>query len=315
MEAVWLAATTYVHSCGADLVTTLITVEGSSRTTSVHRLLGLRSSEVPYDDKDQKLRKHIDALNTALDSGCTAEQTVALRCEQMPALLIVGFVRHPHGQTTFSTAIKSMVALRHVDPPKPWGEGPENESLADEVLAELFGQGLISETDRDYFAGSCTKDEAAAAHLSPDPAIRAAKIARLFIADDPSVQQAIRVAVTSQSTRKRITARLLNQLITALVLRSVAGDASKTDQIRRYMRHAFSKAAHREAWESTDRSILELRDLAIAEVRGAIADSSITEPGPASLELAVRAAYPLIVSGRLNADRGTANNNQPDRRH
>ena len=30
--------------------------------------------------------------------------------------------------------------------------------------------------------------------------------------------------------------------------------------------------------------------------------------------MAVRGAYPLVVSGRLNADRGSANNNQPDRR-
>ena len=32
------------------------------------------------------------------------------------------------------------------------------------------------------------------------------------------------------------------------------------------------------------------------------------------LELAVRAAYPLVVSGRLNADRGSSRNDQPDRR-
>jgi hypothetical protein len=38
------------------------------------------------------------------------------------------------------------------------------------------------------------------------------------------------------------------------------------------------------------------------------------EPGPASLELAVRASYPLVVSGSLNADRGSAGNEQPDRR-
>lgn len=43
-------------------------------------------------------------------------------------------------------------------------------------------------------------------------------------------------------------------------------------------------------------------------------DESIVEPGPASLELAVRAAYPLLVDGALNADRGTAGNDQPDRR-
>ena len=32
------------------------------------------------------------------------------------------------------------------------------------------------------------------------------------------------------------------------------------------------------------------------------------------MELAVRASYPLVVSGRLNADRGSAGNEQPDRR-
>jgi hypothetical protein len=53
---------------------------------------------------------------------------------------------------------------------------------------------------------------------------------------------------------------------------------------------------------------------ALKEVRQSIADTSLEEPGPASLELAVRAAYPLVVSGRLNADRGSANNAQPDRR-
>ena len=57
-------------------------------------------------------------------------------------------------------------------------------------------------------------------------------------------------------------------------------------------------------------------DAAIDEVRSAVGSGSSVEgePGPASLELAVRASYPLVVSGRLNADRGTANNDQPDRR-
>jgi hypothetical protein len=46
-----------------------------------------------------------------------------------------------------------------------------------------------------------------------------------------------------------------------------------------------------------------------------IPDENHTGPGPASLELAVRAAYPLVVTGGINADRGTANNDQPDRRN
>jgi hypothetical protein len=182
------------------------------------------------------------------------------------------------------------------------------------VLDELYRQNLIDATKRDYFAGSCTRAEAKAAHLSDDPAIRAAEIANLFISRDDRVGYAIRMAVTSQSTRKRITPKLSNDLATALILRAHVDDPAKTDQIRRYMRHAFGKAAHRDTWDCTARATEQLLAEALREVREAIGCESAPAPGPASLELAVRAAYPLVVSGRLNADRGSNNNEQPDRR-
>lgn len=316
MEAVWLVATTYMQGDGTEPVTTLTTVEGSSRTTAVHDLLEIRSADVPYDDQDQKLRAHLKRLNEAMDRGATEQELVALRCERVPALVIVGFRKHHVGATTFPTAVKSLVALRHVDPPKPWGDGPENESLADEVLDELYRKDLISDVERAYYSASCTKAEARAAHLSDEPAHRAARIVSLLTSDDERVQEAIRIAVTSQSTRKRISAKLLNELATALILRAHVGeDAAKTDRVRRYMRHSFGKAVHKEKWESTARDVDGLFKEAMREVKQAIGDESITEPGPASLELAVRAAYPLVVTNRLNADRGSANNDQPDRRN
>lgn len=315
MEAVWLVSTTYRHADGGAQATTLVTVEGSSRSTAVHDILGIRSADVPYDDGDAKLRAHIRKLNEAYERGeRDLETLVSLRCEQMPALILVGFRPHDESVAGFPTAVKSLVALRHVDPPKPWGEGPENESLADEVLDELYRRDLISETQRDYFAGSCTRAEAAAAHLPDDPVLRAAQIVRLFTSKDERVSEAIRMAVTSQSTRKRITPKLMHELATALILRAVADDRGKVDQIRRYLRHAFGKAAHRENWDATGRSTNELVQAAMAEVREAIGQGNIDEPGAASLELAIRAAYPLVVSGRLNADRGSSGNDQPDRR-
>jgi signal transduction histidine kinase len=54
------------------------------------------------------------------------------------------------------------------------------------------------------------------------------------------------------------------------------------------------------------RSVDALAAEALDEVRQAITSEHPTELGPASLELAVRAAYPLVVAGRLAADRGTA---------
>ena len=313
MEAVWLVPTTYVHGDGASPATALTSPEGSSRTTAVHHLLTIRSADVPYDDGDAKFRADIRKLNEALDRGANGDEMIALRCERIPALIIVGFRRHAGVTTGFPTAIKSLVALRHVDPPKPWGEGPENESLADEVLDELSRRSLISETERRYLAGSCTRAEAKAAHLSDEPATRAARIVELFTTADVEINEAIRVAVTSQSTRKRITPKLKNQLATALILRALDADSDRADQVRRYMRHAFGKATHREPWHSTNRDADTLVADALREIAQAIASDSV-EPGPSSVELAVRAAYPLVVQGRLNADRGSKNNDQPDRR-
>jgi hypothetical protein len=312
MEAVWLVSTRYEHSDGCAPANVLVTAEGSSRMTGVHDLLGIRSADVPYDDNEAKLRANIRKLNDALDRGATADQLVALRCERVPALILVGFRRHG-GSAGFPTAVKSLVALRHVDSPKPWGPGPENESLADEVLDELFRQGLISQTERGYLGGSCTRAEARAAHLPDDPAMRAARIVHLFANKNARFVEAIRVAVTSQSTRKRITQKLANDLATALILRAAAFERARTDQVRRYLREAFGKAVHGEQWQITGRDAATLKEDAIKELRQWIGNQS-GDPGPASLELAVRGAYALVVSGRLNADRGSAGNEQPDRR-
>lgn len=316
MEAVWLVATTYQHSDGSASGTTLTTVEGSSRDTAVHKHLGVRSADVPYDDNDIKFRTHLRKLNDIYDRGGMDRQTAtSLRCERLPALILVGFRPHVQGGTGFQTAIKSLVALRHVDPPKPWGEGPEHESLADEVLDELYRRNLISATQQDYYAGSCTKAEAVAAHLPSDPVLRASHIVQLFTGKDDNVDEAIRAAVTSQSTRRRITPKLMNELATALILRAVADDPGKIDQVRRYLRHAFSKSVRVVDWQPTGRTTDQLVKAALEEVRTSIATTGNRgEPGPASMELAVRGSYPLVVSGRLNADRGSANNNQPDRR-
>jgi hypothetical protein len=316
MEAVWLVATTYLHADRSAPVTVVNTAEGSSRGTAVHNILDVRSSDVPYEDPDAKLRTHYRKLNEAHERGTTTpEQAEALRCERMPALILVGFKPNSTGTAGFPTAIKSLVALRHVDPPKPWGEGPANEALADEVLDELFRRNLITSTERVYYAGACTKAQAKDAHLPDCPACRSARIVALFAKADDQTGEAVRVAVTSQSTRKRISKKLCNELATALIVRSVAQDIDKTDQIRRYMRHAFGQAIYNEAWEATGRDTDTLAKDAMQEVLRAIGDENVTDPGPSSLEMAVRAAYPLVVSGGINADRGTANNDQPDRRN
>lgn len=315
MEAVWLVATSYRHGDGTDAASVPVTAEGSSRVTATHDNLGVRSADVPYDDGDGKFRAHLRRLNEALRTGTASpEDLVALRCERIPALLILGFVPHTGSPVGFPTALKSLVALRHVDPPEPWGEGPENESLADEVLDELERRNLITPTAAAYYAGFLTKEEARAAHLPADPTLRAAQIVRLFSNPDVHMREAIRVAVTSQSTRKNINQGLLNALATALTLRAVDDDPARVDQIRRYLRRAYSKAVHSNDWDVTGRDTETLVDDALAELRAAAAAGETDDPGPAALELSVRSAFPLVAEGRLSGDRGTRGNEQPDRR-
>jgi hypothetical protein len=303
MEAVWLVPTSYVHQDGTETVTALTTVEGSSRMTAVHDLLSVRSADVPYGEYQSKLRALFRKLNEAFDRGLDQSQAVQLRCERVPALIIVGFRPHEEDGVTFPTAVKSLVALRHVDPPTPWGDGPESESLADEVLDELYRRDLISKTEKEYYGGACTKAEARSAHLSDDPAERSARIVALFTGGNARIDEALRVAVTSQSTRKRITDSLRIQLATALILRSVVGDPLPADRIRPYMGRAYAKPVHAQDWDSTGKTVDTLVEKSLAEVRAAIGDGSIEDPGAASIELAVRAAYPLLVTGRLS--RGT----------
>lgn len=52
----------------------------------------------------------------------------------------------------------------------------------------------------------------------------------------PHHGDASRLAVTAQSTRKRISPKLMNQLATALIVRAVSGGGNPVDRVRRYMR-------------------------------------------------------------------------------
>jgi hypothetical protein len=313
MTEVWLAATTFMHADGTPSVTVPVTAEGSSRVTCVHDLLKLRSADVPYSRDERKLRSHIRKLNEEITAAGTSDEVnpevaVMARCEKIPALLLVGFESHLGGNGDFGVAVKSLVALRHVDYPRPWGEATENESLADAIIDELDRSGLITSGKAEWLRGALTPAESEAAGFSQDPAVRAATITRIFTARDPQVHSAIRIAITSQSTRKNVTTKLLLDVATSLTLRSLPEeDSRKRERTRKYLKAALSAELAKE-WDATLRSSEELAAAAYDEVAAGT-------PGRATRELAARSAYPLVVGGALTADRGTANSDQPNRSH
>ncbi|MDT0613613.1 hypothetical protein [Streptomyces lancefieldiae] len=313
LTEVWLVANRYRHTAeeSPDLWA-MTTAEGSSRTTAAHDLLGDGNSVdvVVKAESDTFMRGRIKELNTAFEQGPTVKQSEALRCETMPALILVGYRPLPGGPDRFSSAVKSLVALRHVDAPKEWGEGPELESLADEALTVMEDRGILTPLRRRWLAGAISRSQAKTAHLPTDPAIRAAEIIALFTSNDQAVRDAIRDAVTRQSTRKRITKNVRVKLAVALIVRSVAGEGASPDRVRRYMQHGFVSVRDNH-FNPTHRDA----DAVLGDALREFDADPAGMPGQARLELAARAAYPLIATLSLWADRGTSNNpNADDRR-
>lgn len=327
MEPIWLALTAYRHEDGSPDVMALTTVDGSSRLTAVHAILRdkeadflkLKSADVPYrGEDDAKFRADIRRMTDWVEKGVYSEsQAAVLRNLIVPAFLIVGYESLRTG-TTFHTAVKSLVAMRHVDPPTPWGTGPEHESLADEVLDQFEVDGLITADEASYLRGSLTREEAQKVNLSPDPAIRATRIIDVFLSRDPAFQNAIRTAVTAQSTRKQSSPKLMKELAAVLILRGVELSPREAEQKRKYIIKSIPPAAERRGanaveWHATGKSHDQLMLESLDEVAEAQKERK-DEPGPATVELAVRAILPLIVNNALTGDRGTQNNDQPDRR-
>lgn len=312
MTEVWLTASTFRHADDTPDATVPVTAEGSSRITAVHDILAIRSADVVYGRDPTKLRSHIRKLNEVITTAGAPDlvdprEAMRIRSEKVPALLLVGF--EPHGSTAvdFGVAVKSLVALRHVDYPKPWGEATENEALADAVVDELERRGLLTPAKAAWLRGSLTPEEAERAGFSRDSSIRAATITRLFTDNNRDVHEAVRVAITSQSTRKNITTKLLLDIATSLVLRSLPEeDSRKRERTRKYLKEAFSVDLARD-WTATFRSAEDLAADALAEVANG-------NPGPSTRELAARSAYALVIDGGLTGDRGTVNSDQPDRR-
>lgn len=327
MEPIWLAATTYRHKDGSPDAVALTTVDGSSRLTAVHKVLRdkaadflkARSANVPYrGDDDAKFRADLRKMNDWIETeGLNDSRSAVLRNIVVPAFIIVGYDSERQN-TTFHTAVKSLVALRHVDPPTPWGPGPEHESLADEVVDQLEVATLVTPEEAAYLRGSLTRNQAASANLSPDPTIRAARIIDVFLKRDEEHLNAIRVAVTAQSTRKQSSPKLMKELAAVLILRGLDLSPNECEQKRKYLVKAIPSAAERRGksavdWQATGKSHEQLMLEALEEVRVAQAAKK-DEPGPASVELAVRSILPLIANNALVGIRGFYRDDNSDER-
>jgi len=99
------------------------------------------------------------------------------------------------------------------------------------------------------------------------------------------------------------------KLAVALIVRAVGGEGANPDRVRRYMQHEFVSVRDN-GFSPTHRDADGLPAEALEEYD----DDPAGDPGQARLELAARAAYPLIATLSLWADRGSHNNPNADGR-
>jgi hypothetical protein len=110
----------------------------------------------------------------------------------------------------------------------------------------------------------------------------------------------------------------MKQLASALIVRGLDLSPREADQKRKYVIKAIPSAAERRAaagvdWEATGKSHDQLMLEAFEEVSAAQARGE-DEPGPATVELAVRSVLPLIANNALVGTRGFDRTENTDER-
>ena len=150
MERSWPAATTY-RTATARPTRSRSLRRGSRPLTALRIVLRRKSPDFLKPKSCGRSLSRRDDANAAelrrMSTGSPAASPTNRAwpcCATSSSCLHHRRVRIRGAQYYLHTAVKSLVALRRVDPPTPWGHGPEHESLADEVIDQLEAAAIVT---------------------------------------------------------------------------------------------------------------------------------------------------------------------------
>jgi hypothetical protein len=278
--------------------TVMSAVEGSSRTATTHRIVGISGGDVVYGSLADyrnargRMQELMAKLSLPLDA-VTADDLAMARAASIPASFIVGF-EPDRPEVDLVDALDEYVAFLHLDPPKEWTEPAKENKLADAVVDELAAVAELSDAEAEWFAGMLAPDAARAQNLPGAADERAARILRKLTAGAHTPAGAAVGRGTKRFTLQTRASRNPKSLAAAsLALRAFpsARKATTTILARTWSFRAFWASP----WKATKRTPEELRDAALIEVNEG-------NPGASTLELAARATYYLVTSGALGTE-------------
>jgi hypothetical protein len=315
------------HRNGALSVNLLTAADGSSRTTAAHKVLGIDAADLLYrtGSSDRLFRQQVGSILRLLQehgwTGLTEDDRRRLRALTMPARIVVGYRQEIGRSVSFDAAIRSLIGLMHIAPPKPYGAEVERDATADAVLGALqrpHGRhpARISEDEARWYAAVMTPKERDAAGFSPHEDVRAADITRVFLHGGRRTTLRVNAGIRGITARNSPTAEERVAIAVELVLRPWRTTHAADDNLNLTARRSALQRAYGmpdiarqidapllEGIAEAQCTLEELRDFALEEVASGLGRSKEKPLGDCQVELATKAAYYLIMADPMGLRR------------
>ena len=310
MMPVFGVVTEIYHRDTENSTWVIMTPDGSSRVTACHLKLGIATGDVVYafPAKPSLGRSLVDsALRVAETSlrNLTEDDLARNRVATLPMNLLLGFTPDPGSSQDFAGAVRSLVGLLHVDPPKAWPAAGEREAMLSSVGQYLDKHLPLLEMS--YLNGTLSTDEAKEAGFSPYLDTRAAHAIRVVTRSKnthrglhDSIGFGIRSVLAGRETsggrRTQATLETRFQVGWEFALRPVRGVGiipTKPNTARAALDRILPSDLFgwEKPWEASLIDPDDLRDKALAELE------ELGEPGPFCRELAIKGTWWLAISG------------------
>jgi hypothetical protein len=291
------------------------TLDGSSRTTGAHSVLGLTAHDVivKFARDERAFRSYIANVESALDrplEEISEEDVHRLRALQIPARIFIKYEPDPAAPVGFAKAVDSYVHLIHVEPPKPWDVAASLDAKAVSVLNELESSGIITRNKRLYFEGMMTPAEARTHGFGGEADERALELVSLISSEEARKKQAVRTGVIVLSKAGQVRKEEKANVAVELALRANRSTLTRSEAkgARETLQNTY---LHAGIWGKDLRpikgSLEELRETAIEEV-------DQEKVGRGARRLAAQGAYWLAVHRVLREARFFPEANERDGR-
>ncbi|WP_433057080.1 hypothetical protein [Dactylosporangium sp. CS-033363] len=275
--------------------------EGSSRISWAHHILGVMPEEtlVQMPSSSRPIKEFVDGINEIVSKpmeDITGDERARVRCATVNFILIVGFEADAGNAPNLAEAIKVKVAQEHLNVKVDWTAAAQNSVMADDCLAATWAANLLDSRDEyNWLLGHLDRQAASDAGVAQYPDDRFARLLWLFTTKKKAVHDAIRRPIafvlrkeTGRKSQVRKTTKL--PLGIELVAREFRGTnrylPSVIERIIKVMTSGadITNIASNPEWQPTRQPLKSL-------LNGARKEQQHGNPGPASIELAVRALY------------------------